>query len=76
MSAVAPESNMDLIQEGNILEDPEMSMSILSKDNVCEEVAQMEDLNVQYVPNTMDKVYDGENVNVTRLPNDTTAYVA
>ena len=76
MSADAHESNLDLIQEGNILEVPEMSMQILSKDNVYEEVAQIEDLREQYVPNTMEKVYDGDNVNVTQLPNDTTAYAA
>lgn len=77
ISANAQELAQDMVQEGesNIPVEPmDISTPILDISDAYLEVAQIEEIGGDYIPNTMDRSYVGEDVNVTQLPNSATVY--
>lgn len=64
----------DLNQGGYTIENPDMSTPILDIIDAYAEVEQIEELDENYTRNIMDRVYSGEDMNVTQLPSDVSVY--
>lgn len=77
ISTNAQELNQETIQEGesNIqVESLDMYATNLDISDAYAEVAQMAEATEDYVPNTIERLYEGDDVNVTQLPDNVTAY--
>ena len=77
VSAQAQELNSEVIQDGetNIpIESLDVNATALDISDAYAEMPQMEESSEDYTSNTMDKTYEGVEVNITNLPDNATTY--